>query len=62
MTDKELRSRNHSLLATNTPQPDKPPTSPGWKPPRQPDWLLILMSILFLCTLLIAWLVSNPNY
>lgn len=30
------------------------------KPPRKPDWLLIMVSILFLLTLLIAWLVDVP--
>lgn len=32
----------------------------GNEPPRKPDWLLIMMSILFLLTLLIAWLVGVP--
>lgn len=30
------------------------------KPPRKPDWLLILVGILFLLTLLIAWLTDIP--
>lgn len=30
------------------------------EPPRKPDWLLIMVSILFLLTLLIAWLVDVP--
>ncbi|WP_461052239.1 hypothetical protein [Spirosoma arcticum] len=30
------------------------------KPPGKPDWLLILVSILFLLTLFIAWLVDVP--
>ena len=30
------------------------------KPPRKPDWLLIMVSILFGLTLLIAWLVDVP--
>jgi hypothetical protein len=28
--------------------------------PRKPDWLVLLMSALFLITLLIAWLVNIP--
>ena len=34
----------------------------GDKPPRQPDWLLIWVSILFLLTILIAWLVGIPSF
>lgn len=30
------------------------------KPPRRPDWLLMLVIGLFLTTLLIAWLVDFP--
>ena len=30
------------------------------EPPRKPDWLLIMVGILFLLTLLIAWLVDVP--
>jgi len=33
----------------------------GEKPPRQPDWLLVWMGILFLLTLLIAWLADIPG-
>jgi hypothetical protein len=33
---------------------------PDEKPPRKPDWLLILVSILFLLTVLIAWLAGIP--
>jgi hypothetical protein len=29
--------------------------------PRKPDWLLLLISALFLLTLLIAWVVDIPN-
>lgn len=29
--------------------------------PRKPDWLLILVSILFLISLLIAWLADIPS-
>ena len=36
----------------------KPQTDP--KPPRKPDWLLIIMGILFLLTLLVAWLADIP--
>ncbi len=31
------------------------------KPPRKPDWLLILVSVLFLLTVLIAWLADIPT-
>ena len=31
------------------------------KQPRKPDWLLILVSVLFLITLLIAWLADIPG-
>ncbi len=31
------------------------------KPPREPDWLLILVGILILATMLIAWLVDIPG-
>ncbi|WP_375444920.1 hypothetical protein [uncultured Fibrella sp.] len=31
-------------------------------PPKKPDWLLILVSILFLITLLIAWAVDLPAF
>ncbi|QJW91538.1 hypothetical protein HNV11_20220 [Spirosoma taeanense] len=34
---------------------------PGDKPPRKPDWLLILVAILSLITLFIAWLVDIPG-
>jgi hypothetical protein len=30
-------------------------------PPRKPDWLLIFMSVLFLLTLLLLWLVDIPQ-
>ncbi len=30
------------------------------KPPHKPDWLLVMVSILFLLTLLIAWLTDIP--
>ncbi|AKD55769.1 hypothetical protein [Spirosoma radiotolerans] len=30
-------------------------------PSRKPDWLLIFMGVVFLLTLLIAWLVNIPN-
>jgi len=30
------------------------------EPPRKPDWLLIMVGILFLLTLLIAWLAGVP--
>lgn len=30
------------------------------QPPSKPDWLLIMVSILFLLTLLIAWLTEIP--
>ncbi|GAB2567451.1 hypothetical protein [Spirosoma areae] len=36
----------------------RPPA--GNEPPRKPDWLLVMVSILFLLTLLIAWLVGVP--
>ena len=35
-------------------------TTPTKKPSRKPDWLLIWVGILFLLTLLIAWLVDFP--
>lgn len=31
------------------------------KPPRKPDWLLIFMSVLFLLTLLLLWIVDIPQ-
>ncbi|QHV99797.1 hypothetical protein [Spirosoma endbachense] len=31
------------------------------QPPQQPDWLLIFVSILFLLSLLIVWLVDIPG-
>lgn len=34
---------------------------PEEKPSRKPDWLLIFMGVIFLLTLLIAWLVNIPN-
>ncbi|WP_018620118.1 hypothetical protein [Spirosoma luteum] len=34
---------------------------PDEEPPRKPDWLLILVGILFLLTLLIAWLADIPT-
>lgn len=34
---------------------------PDDKPPRKPDWLLILVGILFLLTVLIAWLADIPT-
>ena len=34
---------------------------PVKKPPRKPDWLLILVGVLILATLLIAWLVDIPG-
>ncbi|GAB4024597.1 hypothetical protein [Spirosoma koreense] len=33
----------------------------GEEPPQKPDWLMIFMGILFLVTLLIAWLVDIPG-
>lgn len=33
----------------------------GEKPPRQPDWLLIMVGVLILITLIIIWLVSDPS-
>ncbi|MCY7358104.1 MAG: hypothetical protein LH609_11715 [Rudanella sp.] len=32
----------------------------GAKPPNKPDWLIIMVSVLFLLTILIAWLVDVP--
>ncbi|WP_461063080.1 hypothetical protein [Spirosoma horti] len=34
--------------------------APG-DPSRKPDWLLIVMGVIFLLTFLIAWLVNVPN-
>ena len=34
---------------------------PDEKPPRKPDWLLILVGVLFLLTVLIAWLADIPT-
>lgn len=31
------------------------------EPPEQPDWLLIFMGVLFLASVLIAWLVDFPS-
>jgi hypothetical protein len=36
------------------------PEHPAQKPSPKPDWLIILMGILFLITLLIVWLVDVP--
>ncbi|GAB3717883.1 hypothetical protein GCM10027592_60360 [Spirosoma flavus] len=33
----------------------------GEEPPKNPDWLLIFMGIVFLATLLIVWLVDIPS-
>jgi hypothetical protein len=38
-------------------QPDRPVD----QPPRKPDWLLLLVSVLLLLTLLIAWLADIPK-
>ena len=37
---------------------NRPSVDPFSEPPRKPDWLVLLMSALFLLTLLIVWFVS----
>ncbi|MEZ0607355.1 hypothetical protein ACAW74_02515 [Fibrella sp. WM1] len=36
------------------------PQRPDEKPPRRPDWLLIMVGVLFMITLLVAGLVFMP--
>ncbi|WP_460972897.1 hypothetical protein [Spirosoma migulaei] len=65
MTDKTIIHPYTPFFPPGPVSPDavrKKTTNPlGEKPPRQPDWLLIWVSILFLLTILIAWLVDIPS-
>lgn len=52
---------SYSPVSARTDSSRKQVSQPaGNEPPRKPDWLLIMVSILFLLTLLIAWLVGVP--
>ncbi|AQG79214.1 hypothetical protein [Spirosoma montaniterrae] len=51
----------YSPSSAQTRKPRNQPNRPfGDEPPRQPDWLLIMVGILFLLTLLVAWLAGVP--
>lgn len=58
------KAQSHSLyppLSTRTGSPRGPAGQPASdEPPRKPDWLLIMVGILFLLTLLIGWLAGIP--
>lgn len=63
MTDKLLLS-NFSFVPSYTDydiRKTRTRDHPIKKPPRKPDWLLILVGVLILATLLIAWLVDIPG-
>ena len=65
MTDKKTAYTNASSFDPTSTSRDvlrnQPYRQPDEKPPRKPDWLWILVSILFLLTVLIAWLADIPT-
>lgn len=65
MTYKKTDDATDSSFTTGYTSPDvlrnQAHRQPDEEPPRKPDWLLILVGILFLLTLLIAWLADIPT-
>ena len=65
MTYKKTANTNDSSFVPGSTSRDVLRTpayhQPDEKPPRKPDWLLILVGVLFLLTVLIAWLADIPT-
>ncbi len=65
MTYKKTDDANTSSFTPDFASPDvlhnQAHRQPDEEPPRKPDWLLILVGILFLLTVLIAWLADIPT-
>ena len=65
MANKRITATHPSVYpsgpASKSTTNDRFGTPAAGKSPRQPDWLLIIVSVLFLITLLIAWLVVGSN-
>ncbi|HLL96692.1 MAG TPA: hypothetical protein VK404_17070 [Spirosoma sp.] len=53
-------SSNSPTFAKADPSPNRLNRPPDDQPPRKPDWLLIMVSILLLVTVLVAWLAGVP--
>ncbi|ADB40773.1 hypothetical protein [Spirosoma linguale] len=60
-TSRPNSASSYSELTGRTTAPAKADKLTDHKPTRKPDWLLIFVSILFLLSLLIVWLVDVPS-